>query len=106
MDFIAITAASKPWESPLSGFIGVGPYTMTPDVNKQKTNFMLQLKTQGLIENNIISFYVRANNDTLSHIKFGSWDRQKTEANLEAVITMNGLMNWQIEAHDIFVGEA
>jgi len=34
MDFIAITAASKPWESPLSGFIGVGPYTMTSDVNK------------------------------------------------------------------------
>jgi len=42
--FIAITGASKDFDSPLSGFLGIGPYSGTSDPEKQKFNFMRQLK--------------------------------------------------------------
>lgn len=40
LDFVAIEQSSKAFESTLSGFIGLGPYTATDVIDLQATNFM------------------------------------------------------------------
>lgn len=77
LTFVAISGSDKPFKSPLSGFLGIGPYNQISSVEEQRKNFMVQLKEQQLIDNNIMSFYVRGRNDKFSHIKFGSWDNDK-----------------------------
>jgi len=54
------------------GFIGIAPYTSDP-LNKDR-NFMFQLKAQGKIDHNTVSFYINLGNHNSSSIKFGSYD--------------------------------
>jgi hypothetical protein len=47
-----------------------------------------------MITHNIVSFYVRADDDNLSHIKFGDWDVLKTNGTIYSVRPRNGVSSW------------
>jgi hypothetical protein len=52
----------------------LAPYTA--NINTKEQNFMWQLKNNGLIEHNVVTFYIRAVYGNSSSIKFGSIDEQ------------------------------
>lgn len=49
----------------------------------------------------MLSFYVRSRNDTFSHIKFGSWDRSKTEGDIFKTRTRMDSKDWEIESKSV-----
>jgi hypothetical protein len=55
---------------------------------------MKQLMEQNMITNNILSFYVRPENDQYSHIKFGGYDVLKTVEPFKGVKPRAGLTSW------------
>jgi len=59
---------------------------------------MKQLKEQNMIGNNMASFYVRGKNDSYSHIKFGSWDKSKTQGMVYRQKTRLSTKDWEIES--------
>lgn len=100
LDFVGITNSTQPFESSLSGFIGIGPYTMADSDQDQRKSFMIQLQEQKLIDHHIISFFVRSQNDNLSHIKFGSWDVENTDGNPITLRTVD-TKTWKVECRGI-----
>ena len=52
-----------------SGLIGLAPYSA--DLENMESNFLWQLKNQGVIDHMVTSFYI---DDDESFIKFGSYD--------------------------------
>jgi hypothetical protein len=55
LEIIGVDFSTSVFESSLSGFIGLKPYSWN---SEQRTkNFMYQLRQQNLITNNIISFH-------------------------------------------------
>jgi len=66
---------------------------------------MKQLMEQNMITNNILSFYVRPENDQYSHIKFGGYDVLKTVEPFKGVKPRAGLNSWLLEANNIQMNE-
>jgi hypothetical protein len=100
LEFVAINKTNNPFKSELSGLIGIGPYTMAGSQEERRKSFMLQLKQQGLIDHAIVSIFVRGSNDSLSHIKFGSWDINNTDG-FPAVLKTKSRDSWEVIARGI-----
>ena len=47
-----------------------------------------------MLTNNVVSFYVSAQNDSVSHIMWGSWDVKKTIGNPLHARARNGVKAW------------
>ena len=75
--FTSSNPQMRSFYSDYSGYVGIAPWTADPD-NKQ-SNFMWQLKDQGVITNQMISIYFqdKASEKSLpASVKFGSYDPQ------------------------------
>jgi hypothetical protein len=65
-------------------------------------NFMWQLKNQGKIDHNVVSFYIRATEGNYSTAKFGSYDEQgMLDKSILAIYRTESLSSWGIMAREI-----
>lgn len=70
MKFYSVSSADYFYSSSTSGLIGIKPYT----AGNKETNFMYQLKQQGLIKFSTVSFYLNDQQGNNSYVKFGGYD--------------------------------
>lgn len=65
----------------ISGYIGIGPYTsinkLDPFQQVQQTEVLVyQMRSQGVIDNQIVSFYLNKDPAKESFVKFGGYDKE------------------------------
>jgi len=70
-EFIGVNLMSPSLPQLADGFLGIQPYTANEAIKTE--NFMYQLQSSGLVDHQIVSFYM---SQEKSVIKFGSWDPQ------------------------------
>ena len=72
---LGVRSSSGAFTTSAAGFIGLLPWTaeeLLPNVKEQ--NFLYQLKSQGLITQNIVALYTSGSSDSI--VKFGGWDKE------------------------------
>jgi len=72
VEFLAVNSLDPALPQFFDGFIGLAPIYNDP--SSKDTNFMYQLKQQGLIDHLVFSVYLKPNSEETSFIKFGSMD--------------------------------
>jgi hypothetical protein len=108
--FLGVTQETPSISQIWNGFIGIAPYTA--NVTNQNYNFMYQLKQNGIIDNLVASFYIKAAQGNSSSIKFGSYDETGIApgATLEMFATANkgtwnlNARNFKANNHDLSAG--
>lgn len=97
----SVIDANQPFISQYNGYMGIAPYSDT-QVRKERS-FLWQLKNSGVIDNIVVSFWVRPKSGNNSQIKFGSWDESATAGPLNMYKTVSPY-SWAINADKILLG--
>ena len=72
LNVFGISNANPNYKGKTEGFLGIAPYTQ--DMDNKGYNMMWQLKNAGLIDHNIISFWMSDEIGRKSMVKFGGFD--------------------------------
>ena len=71
--FNSIESQSPAFNTANDGSVGFAPYTL--NLAQKDQNFMNQLKQNGVIDHNVVSFFIKSGAFTKSAVKFGSYDK-------------------------------
>ena len=101
MQVLSVFDANEPFISQYNGYVGIAPYS--DSALRKERSFLYQLKKSGMIDNIIVSFWVRPKSGNNSQIKFGGWDESATSGPLNMYKTVSPY-SWAINADKITLG--
>lgn len=101
LSVLSINHADYPYNGGLFGFIGLAPYLENNAMREY--NFLYQLKSRGIIDHMVASFYIVRDNSQprtkFSVIKYGSMDESGYQGSM-TYIRSQSLSKWRFTATD------
>ena len=102
MNFFSVVDADRSFTSIYNGYMGIAPYSESSP--KRFRSFLYQLKESGMIENVMVSFFVKPGRGTQSSIKFGSWDPNAIASGFRMYKTTSP-HSWAVDAVQFKLGD-